>query len=344
MLDAALIEKLLAEVAQEPVDSPEQAEAFRLAYLSKKGRISALFDEFRALPPEEKRALGQPLNVLKKAAEERFQEAQSAQKAGSNGKADSSLDLSLPGVPHQVGSLHPLTLVRRQIQDIFARLGFSTSEGPEIEDDWHNFTALGFPPDHPAREMQDTFFVEKDPDIALRTHTSSVQIRVMEAGAPPFRTLGIGRVYRNEAISARAHCFFHQVEGFYVDKNVSMLDLRDTLMHFVKEFYGDQIGIRFRPSYFPFTEPSAEVDINCLICHGDGCNVCKHTGYVEIGGAGMIDPVVLEKSGIDPNEYSGFAFGMGLERMAMLRYQINDLRLFSENDVRFLRQFVGENK
>lgn len=252
---------------------------------------------------------------------------------------DIGIDLTLPTIPEALGTRHPLSVVKEQMVNIFSRIGFDLSEGPEIEDDFHNFTALNFPPDHPAREMQDTFFIEKDPDIALRTHTSSVQVRVMENQKPPIRTLSPGRVFRNEAISARAHCVFHQIEGLYIDKDVSFADLKDTLYYFVKEMFGKDIKLRFRPSFFPFTEPSAEIDITCLLCKGKGCNVCKGSGWVEIGGAGMVDPNVLKNAGIDPTVYSGFAFGMGIERMTMLKYQIKDLRLFTENDVRFLRQF-----
>jgi phenylalanyl-tRNA synthetase alpha chain len=252
-----------------------------------------------------------------------------------------ALDFTLPVPPDAVGSRHPLTIVRERMLQIFERMGFNISEGPEIEDDWHNFTALNFPLNHPAREMQDTFFVEKNPDVVLRTHTSSVQIRVMEKQKPPIRTISPGRVYRNEAISARAHCMFHQIEGLYVDKNVSFADLKQTLFHFVRELFGIEMEVRFRPSFFPFTEPSAEIDISCLICKGKGCNVCKHSGWVEIGGAGMLDPDVLKNCKIDAEEYSGFAFGMGIERIAMLKYQVRDLRLYTENDIRFLNQFKG---
>jgi phenylalanyl-tRNA synthetase alpha chain len=247
--------------------------------------------------------------------------------------------MTLPTVPNELGSVHPLTLTQNRIIEIFERIGFNVADGPEIEDDWHNFTALNFPPNHPAREMQDTFFLEKDPDIALRTHTSSVQVRLMQTQKPPIRAIMPGRVFRNEAISARAHCIFHQVEGLYIDENVSLIDLKQTLYHFAKEMFGKNTKIRFRPSYFPFTEPSAEVDISCNICGGKGCNICKYTGWLEIGGSGMVDPNVLENCGIDSEKYTGFAFGMGIERMAMLKYRIQDLRLFTENDVRFLKQF-----
>ena len=266
----------------------------------------------------------------------------SASLESNDSSGDSSeLDLTLPGIPNELGSIHPLTLTKNKIIEIFERMGFNVADGPEIEDDFYNFTALNFPENHPAREMQDTFFIERNPDKVLRTHTSNVQIRLMESQKPPFRSIMPGRVYRNEAISARAHCFFHQVEGLYVDKNVGFKDLKQTVYHFAKEMFGKDTKIRFRPSYFPFTEPSAEIDISCFICYGKGCNVCKYSSWVEIAGSGMVDPNVLANCGIDPEEYTGFAFGMGIERIAMLKYQIDDLRLFSENDVRFLRQFQG---
>jgi len=279
------------------------------------------------------------LNQLKNQAQDKFRELVQQLNQQKSNKGKSHYDFTLPPIPDPKGSIHPLTIIRGQIVQIFERIGFNLSEGPEIEDDWHNFTALNFPPNHPAREMQDTFFIEKNPDIALRTHTSSVQIRVMENQQPPIRTLSLGRVFRNEAISARAHCIFHQVEGLYVDKNVSFVDLKQTLLHFAREMFASNTKVRFRPSYFPFTEPSAEFDISCQICHGDGCNICKYTGWVEIAGSGMVDPNVLANCKIDPDQYTGFAFGMGLERIAMLKYEIKDLRLFTENDVRFLKQF-----
>jgi len=254
-------------------------------------------------------------------------------------KKKSKIDLTLPVDYRNLGSRHPISIVRNEIINIFSRIGYTVSEGPEIEDDWHNFTALNFPPEHPARDMQDTFFIEKNPDITLRTHTSSVQVRVMENTKPPIRTISPGRVYRSEAISARAHCFFHQVEGLYIDENVSFKDLKQTLLYFAKEMFGAETKIRLRPSFFPFTEPSGEMDVTCFICGGKGCNICKHTGWVEILGCGMVDPDVLENCGIDSKKYTGFAFGMGIERITMLKYQINDLRLFSENDIRFLKQF-----
>ncbi|MDX5442464.1 MAG: phenylalanine--tRNA ligase subunit alpha, partial [Hymenobacteraceae bacterium] len=264
---------------------------------------------------------------------EQLEQAQESQGSGS------SFDFTLPPVPNTLGTRHPISVVREEMIRIFERIGFNVSYGPEIEDDWHNFTALNFPENHPARDMQDTFFLEKNPDVLLRTHTSTVQVRLMEHNQPPLRSIMPGRVFRNEAISARAHCIFHQMEGLYVDENVSFADLKQTLYHFAKEMFGADTKIRFRPSYFPFTEPSAEIDISCLICHGEGCNICKQSGWVEIGGAGMVDPDVLQNCGIDPKKYSGFAFGMGIERITMLKYQIRDLRLFTENDVRFLRQF-----
>ncbi|HTE29722.1 MAG TPA: phenylalanine--tRNA ligase subunit alpha [Chryseolinea sp.] len=337
------IQTLLREVNAYAADGKQALEAFRMKYVSRKGIIGDLFEELKKVPAEQKKNVGKVLNELKKAAESKLSELSATLEAGVDSQTD--LDLTLPPVPNQVGNLHPLTLTRYRIIEIFERLGFNVADGPEIEDDWHNFSALNFPENHPAREMQDTFFVEKKgtggakQDVLLRTHTSNVQIRMMEKQQPPLRAIMPGRVYRNEAISARAHCFFHQVEGLYVDRNVSFADLKQTLYHFAKEMYGKDIKIRFRPSYFPFTEPSAEIDISCLICKGSGCNVCKHTGWVEIAGSGMVHPNVLKNCNIDPEEYTGFAFGMGIERVTMLRYQINDLRLFSENDVRFLRQF-----
>ena len=284
-----------------------------------------------------RRLLGQALNQLKQAIQDKLDEGKA--NFSESTQKSSGLDLSRPVTEDQLGSRHPLSLVRNEIVEIFKRIGFTLSEGPEIEDDWHNFTALNLPDEHPARDMQDTFFIQQNPDILLRTHTSSVQVRFMENNQPPIRTLSPGRVYRNEAISARAHCIFHQVEGLYIDKDVSFADLKQTLLYFAKEMFGDKTEIRLRPSYFPFTEPSAEVDVSCNICSGKGCNVCKYTGYLEILGCGMVDPNVLKNCGIDPNVYTGFAFGMGIERIAMLKYQVKDLRLFFENDVRFLEQF-----
>ncbi|WP_039054280.1 phenylalanine--tRNA ligase subunit alpha [Sphingobacterium sp. T2] len=332
------------EVEQFAPASAADVESFRLKFLVSKGIIKELFEEFKTVSPEEKRTLGKVLNELKQLAEAKFQEAQSQFAHTAKVHKREEEDLTLPGEGFQLGSRHPLSLVRKEIVEIFKKLGFVVAEGPEIEDDWHNFSALNFPPEHPARDMQDTFFIKKQEgnDIALRTHTSSVQVRLMEAGKPPFRAIMPGRVYRNEAISARAHCFFHQVEGLYVDENVSFADLKQTLFHFVQELFGEGTKVRFRPSYFPFTEPSAEMDISCTICKGDGCNLCKGSGWVEILGCGMVDPNVLENCGIDSKKYSGFAFGMGIERITNLKYEIKDLRLFSENDVRFLSQFETE--
>lgn len=315
------------------------AEEFRLKYISKKGSVSALFEELKNVPADKKREAGQVLNQLKQLAEAKFKTLAESQESSGSSKTD--IDLTLPPIANKTGNLHPLTLTRLRIIEVFERLGFSVADGPEIEDDWHNFTALNFPPNHPAREMQDTFFIERkqDTDVLLRTHTSNVQIRLLENAKPPVRSIMPGRVYRNEAISARAHCFFHQVEGLYVDRNVGFADLKQTLYHFAKEMYGKDIKIRYRPSFFPFTEPSAEIDISCLICKGKGCNVCKYSGWVEIAGSGMVHPNVLKNVNIDPEEFTGFAFGMGVERVAQLLYNVNDLRLYSENDVRFLKQF-----
>lgn len=326
-----------------PTNSDE-LEAFRIRFLGSKGIIKDIFDEFKAVSPEEKRVLGKVLNEFKILAEQTYQSFKESADSQETSKG-SAIDASLPGEGFELGSRHPLSLVRKEIIEIFKKLGFTVAEGPEIEDDWHNFSALNFPPEHPARDMQDTFFIKKDAekgDIALRTHTSSVQVRMMENGKPPFRALMPGRVYRNEAISARAHCFFHQVEGLYVDENVSFADLKQTLFYFVQELFGEGTKVRFRPSYFPFTEPSAEMDISCSICKGSGCQMCKQSGWVEILGCGMVDPNVLENCGIDGTKFTGFAFGMGIERITNLKYQIKDLRLFSENDIRFLKQFQSE--
>jgi len=327
------------EILEFEISSPESLEQFRLLYLSKKGKVSLLFDQFKTVPSDQKKEFGQKLNILKTLAQEKLTNSQSS---FSNTNDDLSIDFSLPSDLNILGSRHPLSIVRNKINDIFNRIGFTVSDGPEIEDDWHVFSALNFPADHPARDMQDTFFIEKNPDILLRTHTSSVQIRVMENQKPPIRSLFPGRVFRNEAISARAHCIFHQVEGLYVDKKVSFADLKQTLLYFAKEMFGKDTQIRLRPSFFPFTEPSAEMDISCSICGGKGCNICKYSGWVEILGCGMVDPNVLESCGIDSKEYTGFAFGMGIERITMLKYQVNDIRLFFENDVRFIKQFTSE--
>jgi phenylalanyl-tRNA synthetase alpha chain len=333
-----LIEEIKQELEASIVSTETELENFRMRYISRKSVIGELFGNMKDVPAEERKAYGQNVNALKNLAEEKFQFHIDSLKGGTESN-EAHPDLTLPPIDDSFGSIHPLTATRQRFIEIFERIGFNVSSGPEIEDDWHNFTALNFPENHPAREMQDTFFLEKNPDIALRTHTSSVQIRVMENEKPPIRTLSPGRVFRNEAISARAHCVFHQMEGLYIDKDVSFADLKQTLYHFAKEMYTKDTQVRFRPSYFPFTEPSAEIDISCQICHGDGCNICKHSGWVEIGGAGMVDPNVLENCGIDSTVYSGFAFGMGIERITMLRYGIKDLRLFTENDIRFLKQF-----
>ncbi|WP_157542509.1 phenylalanine--tRNA ligase subunit alpha [Mucilaginibacter aquatilis] len=339
-----LIDKYTAEVEAFSPANADELETFRIKFLGTKGLIKDLFEQFKSTTPEEKRTLGKVLNQFKQLTEAKHQELKE-QFDSQLTTSTNQQDLTLPGEGFAVGSRHPLSLVRNEIIDIFKRLGFVVAEGPEIEDDWHNFSALNFPEEHPARDMQDTFFITKDggqDSIALRTHTSSVQVRMMENGKPPFRAIMPGRVYRNEAISARAHCFFHQVEGLYVDENVSFADLKQTLFHFVQELYGEGTKVRFRPSYFPFTEPSAEMDISCTICKGAGCNMCKHSGWVEILGCGMVDPNVLENCGIDSKKYTGFAFGMGIERITNLKYVIRDLRLFSENDVRFLKQFKTE--
>jgi len=367
------ISGLAAEVAAADVSTAAALDQFRLLYLGRKGHLADLFDQLKTVPADDRRAIGQQLNGLKQQAQARFDEAQQAlEETSANQPADATFDYTLPPVPHALGTRHPLSLVREQMLRIFSRIGFAVAEGPEIEDDWHNFTALNFPENHPARDMQDTFFLEgfegkgvggyeerertkeegeeapitptptplpSHPHALLRTHTSTVQVRVMENEPLPIRRVMPGRVYRNEAISARAHMLFHQVEGLYIDEGVSFADLKQTIYYFVRELFGEDINIRFRPSYFPFTEPSAEIDITCLICKGAGCNICKGTGWVEIGGSGMVDPAVLENCGIDSEKYSGYAWGMGIERITMLKYQVKDLRLFTENDVRFLRQF-----
>ena len=320
--------------------SSEEIENFRIAYLGKKGRITQLFTHFKLVPSSEKKEFGRQLNILKSLTSEKIVKLKEELKEQLK-STKSKTDYTIPGQPFDVGSRHPISIIRDKIIEIFFNIGFNISEGPEIEDDWHNFTALNFPEEHPARDMQDTFFINKD--IALRTHTSSVQVRVMEDNQPPIRTISPGRVYRNEAISARAHCFFHQVEGLYIDKDVSFADMKQTLLYFTKAMFGSETKIRLRPSYFPFTEPSAEVDVSCTICKGKGCNVCKYSGWLEIMGCGMVDPNVLENCKIDPNKFGGYAFGMGIERIAQLKYEVNDLRLYSENDVRFLKQFTPES-
>ncbi|MDP1802372.1 MAG: phenylalanine--tRNA ligase subunit alpha [Bacteroidota bacterium] len=336
------IHKLLEEVESFGAQSKEQVEEYRIKWLSKKGEVTALFDDFKNVPSDLKKEVGQKLNLLKTKAQEKINELKEKFESESDTNDKKGIDLTLPALPTlQAGSRHPLSLVKNQIIDIFSRIGFTVSDGKEIEDDWHNFSALNTPENHPARDMQDTFYVNINPEMVLRTQTSSVQVHIMEYQKPPIRTISPGRVYRNEAISARAHCQFHQVEGLYIDENVSFADLKQTLLYFSKEMFGAETKIRLRPSYFPFTEPSAEMDISCTICKGKGCNVCKHTGWVEILGCGMVDPQVLTNCGIDANKYKGFAFGMGIERITMLKYQVKDLRLFFENDVRFLKQFTS---
>jgi phenylalanyl-tRNA synthetase alpha chain len=330
------INELIKEVEQFKAENKEQLEHFRIRILGSKGVLKDLFQNFKTVNSEKKKDIGQAINTLKIKAEEKVAYYKSTFENSSK-NAEENTDFSLPSGVAQIGSLHPITLIKNEICAIFGKIGYVVAEGPEIEDDWHNFTALNFPPNHPARDMQDTFFIDKE--ISLRTHTSSVQVRVMETTPPPIRIIMPGRVYRNEAISARAHCFFHQVEGLYIAENVSFADLKQTLLYFSKEMFGENTEIRLRPSYFPFTEPSAEMDVSCPFCKGSGCNICKGSGWVEILGCGMVDPNVMENCKIDPDKYSGFAFGMGIERIAMLKYQINDLRLFSENDIRFLEQF-----
>lgn len=333
------LETLRQQLANETAATKEAVEELRIKYLSKKGLIPALMADFRTVPAEQKREIGQKINELKAEAQERINALKESFES-SDSDIDVDLDLTRTGTPVSCGTRHPLTLVRNAIISIFGSMGFNIAEGPEIEDDWHVFESLNFPPDHPARDMQDTFFIDREKaDVLLRTHTSSVQTRTMEHTQPPIRIVCPGRVYRNEAISARAHCFFHQVEGLYIDKNVSMADLEQVLLGFARRMFGPDTRIRLRPSYFPFTEPSAEMDISCHICGGKGCALCKGTGWVEILGCGMVDPNVLKNCGIDPEVYSGYAFGMGVERIANLKYKVKDLRLFSENDVRFLKEF-----
>ena len=335
------IEALMAEVETLPANSAEELEALRIKYLSKKGAINDLMADFRNVPAEQKKEVGMRLNALKTRATERIAELKEAFETNDSGAAE--MDLTRTAYPIELGTRHPLSIVKNEIIDIFARMGFALADGPEVEDDWHVFSSMNFAEDHPARDMQDTFFIEAHPDIILRTHTSSVQSRVMETSQPPIRIICPGRVYRNEAISYRAHCFFHQVEALYVDKNVSFTDLKQALLLFAKEMFGEDTKIRLRPSYFPFTEPSAEMDISCNICGGKGCPFCKGTGWVEILGCGMVDPNVLEANGIDSKVYSGYALGMGIERITNLKYQVKDLRMFSENDVRFLKEFEAAN-
>lgn len=330
------IHKLLGDIEEIKIETKEQLEEYRLKYLSKKGALTVLFDDFKTLANEERKVVGMKLNELKNKAQEKFDHIKEKLE-GREEVTSSGTDLSKPAEPIAFGSRHPISIVRNQIVDIFSRIGFTVKEDREVEDDWHNFSALNLPEDHPARDMQDTFFVKGG--HVLRTHTSSVQIRVMENSKPPIRSIFPGRVYRKENISARSHCFFHQVEGLYVDESVSFADLKQTLLYFAQEMFGEKTQIRLRPSYFPFTEPSAEVDVTCFICGSKGCNICKYSGWVEILGCGMVHPKVLENCKIDSKKYTGFAFGMGIERIAMLKYQINDIRLFYENDVRFLNQF-----
>ena len=333
------IEQILAEIEAFAPKTAAEVEAFRIKMLSKKGAISALMDEFKSVPAEQKRELGQKLNNLKNVATERINTLKEELGNAAAMSASKIDDMTRPGSEEAVGSRHPISIVKNEIVGIFSRLGYTVADGPEIEDDWHVFSALNFPPEHPARDMQDTFFIESHPDVVLRTHTSSIQVRTMERQKPPIRVICPGRVFRNEAISYRAHCIFHQIEGLYIDRNVSFADMKQSLLYFAKELFGEQAQIRMRPSYFPFTEPSAEVDVSCSICGGKGCGVCKGTGWLEIMGCGMVDPNVLTANNIDPKEFSGFAFGMGIERIAMLKYGVGDLRLYFENDVRFLNQF-----
>ena len=339
------IQSIQSQIAQWQATTPQEVEALRIQFLSKKGEITALFNEFRMVPAEQKKEIGQLINQLRQTAEARINELRETAESQQATANSQGVDLTRTPDPIAMGTRHPLSLVREEIIDIFSRIGFTVAEGPEVEDDKHVYGLLNFAPEHPARDMQDTFFIEKEQgvqkptDVLLRSHTSSVQTRVMMTQKPPIRVLCPGRVYRNEAISARAHCFFHQVEGLYIDKNVSFADLREALLYFAKEMFGPETQIRLRPSYFPFTEPSAEMDISCNICGGKGCSFCKHTGWVEILGCGMVDPNVLEACGIDSKEYSGYAFGMGVERITNLKSRVKDLRLFSENDVRFLQQF-----
>ena len=335
------IEQLMQEVAALKAATAQEAEDLRIKYLSKKGIVNELMTEFRNVPAEQKKEVGMKINELKQATLERINALKEA--VASQEQAGDDLDLTRTPYPVRLGTRHPLTIVKNEIVDIFSRLGFVLAEGPEVEDDWHVYSSMNFADDHPARDMQDTFFVESHPDIILRSHTSSVQARVMEKQQPPIRVICPGRVYRNEAISARAHCFFHQVEGLYIDKNVSFTDLKQVLLLFAQEMFGPDTKIRLRPSYFPFTEPSAEMDISCHLCGGKGCSFCKHTGWVEILGCGMVDPAVLEANCIDSTQYTGYAFGMGIERITNLKYQVKDLRMFSENDKRFLDEFTSAN-
>lgn len=332
------IKILIFEIQDIQIQSKEDLESFRLSYLSKKGEVNKLFSDFKNVKPDDRKEIGQLINNVKQLAQDKFNSSKETIELAS--LVSHAEDFTKTVEPINTGNRHPIATVRREIIDIFSRLGFTIAEGPEIEDDWHVFSGLNFPEEHPARDMQDTFFISKSPDILLRTHTSSVQVRVMEKNNPPIRQLFPGRVFRNEAISARSHCIFHQIEGLYIDTDVSFADLKQTLLLFAKEFFGPDTSIRLRPSFFPFTEPSAEMDVSCSICGGKGCNVCKYTGFLEILGCGMVDPNVLELSDIDSKKYTGFAFGMGIERIAMLKYQVKDIRYFFENDIRFLKQFT----
>lgn len=332
------INQLKAEILALNPTTAEEVENIRIKFLSKKGKLTEIFNDFRNVSSEDKKTIGKEINTIKSELQTKLEnwktDLQSTKSSSSN-----DLDLTQQEIDMSFGSRHPVSLIKNELCEIFTRLGFTIEEGPEIEDDWHVFAALNFPDEHPARDMQDTFFIEKHPDVLLRTHTSSIQVRCMEKKELPIRVICPGRVFRNEAISARAHCIFHQIEGLYIDKNVSFADLQQTLLHFARETFGNDTKIRLRPSYFPFTEPSAEMDISCKLCGGKGCNICKHTGWLEVLGCGMVDPNVLEINGIDSKVYSGYAFGLGLERIAMLKYSVNDLRLYFENDVRFLNQF-----
>ncbi len=335
------VAQLREKIQNAVIEDKATLESFRLDFIGKKGSIALLFETFKRLPIEAKKAIGPALNDLKNQAEKKFKSAASLLEVKASSSIEQTIDVTLPACGTPIGTLHPLTIVQNKIVSIFQRIGFNLSEGPEIVGDWHNFTALNFPDNHPARDMQDTFFIQRNPDQLLRTHTTSVQISTCTLQNPPIRSIAVGRVFRNEAISARSHCFFHQVDGMYIHRDATFSDLKGTIYHFVESMFGPATKLRFRASYFPFTEPSAEVDINCRLCKAKGCTVCKHSGWVEILGAGMIDPNVLTNCHIDPEEYSGFAFGMGIERIAMLLYQIDDLRLFSENHLAFLRQFIS---
>ncbi|MBC8488427.1 MAG: phenylalanine--tRNA ligase subunit alpha [Bacteroidetes bacterium] len=333
------LSSIIDEINSTKISGIDELESFRIKYLGKKGVIAQLFNDFKSVPAGQKKEFGQKLNETKQLAQQKYDSLKSS--FPSTSRRMEEKDLTLPGDPIPLGSRHPISIARNKIIDIFRQQGFTIAEGPEIEDDWHNFSALNFSVDHPARDMQDTFFIQQDPDILLRTHTSSVQVRYMENQSLPIRAVFPGRVFRNEAISARAHCIFHQVEGLYIHKNVSFVDMKQILFFFAREMFGIDTKIRLRPSYFPFTEPSAEMDISCSICKGKGCNICKYTGWVEIMGCGMVDPNVLSNCGIDPEIYTGYAFGMGIERISMLKYGINDLRLYFDNDKRLLDQFIS---